>query len=197
MGNSLLSGLPNPAEARHTVFDRKVLVAYGAIKHFNRVVEGRHLVLCPNHKTLMYILRTRSGFCSSRVSRHLEFIFQPTTDYRPIKLGWKVVADASSRQKLNAVACSILGLPPWQRPWQQISLVQKQLTLHHSHGSRYHWARILVRHFATQSLAYPKTHHHSLFYTFMGFPCRYFGKSAISCCAIRLAVHEQRCSYAS
>ena len=69
-----------PAETRYSAFDRELLAAYLAIKHFRHFVEGRAFHLLTDHKPLAFALTRQSERLSPRQSRHLDYISQFTSD---------------------------------------------------------------------------------------------------------------------
>lgn len=82
----------------------------GCWQHFRHAVEGRYFILFTDHKPLTYALYTESGRYCPREIRHLVHISHFTTDFRHIKVESNCVADALSRQQLNAIKRPILDL---------------------------------------------------------------------------------------
>jgi transposase InsO family protein len=77
----------SPTQQRYSTFDRELLGAYLAVKHFQHLLEGREFILYSDHKPLVHALLKNAsiGSLSERQSRHLDFILQYTSDIRYIK----------------------------------------------------------------------------------------------------------------
>ena len=89
------------AEKKYSAFDRELLAAFSAVKHFRYFVEGRQFTLYTDHKPLIFAIGSDADR-SPRQARHLSFIAEFTTDVQHVKGKFNVVADALSR--VNAVA---------------------------------------------------------------------------------------------
>jgi len=85
------------AEVKYSTFDRELLAAYAAIRHFRFLLEGRVFFLQTDHKPLVSAMVRVSPPWSARVQRHLAFISEFTTDVRYLPGPVNVVADALSR----------------------------------------------------------------------------------------------------
>lgn len=85
------------AETKYSVYDRELLAAYAAIKHFKHLVEGRQFILFTDHKPLTFAFYQKSDKASPRQLRHLDLIAQYTTNIQHISGVDNVVADALSR----------------------------------------------------------------------------------------------------
>ena len=83
-------------ETKYSTFDRKLLAAYQAVRHFRHFVEGKSFTLYTDHKPLAFALSNNVNR-SPHQSRHLSFIAEFTFDIRHVKGKFKVVADALSR----------------------------------------------------------------------------------------------------
>ncbi len=90
-------------KTRYSTFDRELLAAYLAVKHFRYFVEGREFHSLTDHKPLVYAIHTLSSKHSPHQARHLDFIAQFTSDIRHVKGNDNVPADALSRVEANAV----------------------------------------------------------------------------------------------
>ena len=84
------------AEKNYSAFDRELLAAYSAIKHFRHFLEGRNFTLLTDHKPLTQSLTSQTER-SPRQSRHLSFIAEFTSDIQHISGKNNVVADTLSR----------------------------------------------------------------------------------------------------
>lgn len=87
-------------EKKYSAFDRELLAAYNAIKHFRHFLEGRSFTLYTDHKPLVSALTSQADR-SPRQSRHLSYIAEFTTDIQFITGKFNVVADAFSRFDIN------------------------------------------------------------------------------------------------
>ena len=89
---------------KYSTFDRELLAAYQAVRHFRNFVEVKPFTLYTDHKPLTFALSNNVDR-SPRPSRHLLFIAEFTSDIRHVKGKFNVVADTLSR--INTVP-----LPP-------------------------------------------------------------------------------------
>jgi transposase InsO family protein len=85
------------AESKYSTFDRELLAAYSAIRHFRYLLEGRQFRLLTDHKPLIAALVRVTTPLSGRQQRHLAAITEFTTDIRYLAGDKNVVADALSR----------------------------------------------------------------------------------------------------
>ena len=83
------------SEKKYSAFDRELLAAYSAIKHFRHFLEGRIFTLYTDHKPLTTALTSQADR-SPRQTRHLSYIAEFTSDIRHIKGKFNVEADALS-----------------------------------------------------------------------------------------------------
>ena len=77
--------------------DRELLAIYLAIKHFKYFLEACQFYVLTDHKPLTYVMNRQGDQFTPRVSRHLSFISEFTTDIRHIHGKENTVADALSR----------------------------------------------------------------------------------------------------
>ena len=94
---SFFSRKLNPAEKKYSAYDRELLSAYSAVKHFRHFVEGRNFIIFTDQKPLTFAFRQKPEKASPRQLRQLDFISQFTSDIRHIAGKDNVVADALSR----------------------------------------------------------------------------------------------------
>jgi hypothetical protein len=85
------------AEVKYSTFDRELLAAFSAIRHFRFLLEGRQFRLLTDHKPLVSAMVRVSPPWSARQQRHLAYISEFTTDIRHTPGTENVVADALSR----------------------------------------------------------------------------------------------------
>jgi hypothetical protein len=84
------------AEKKHSAFDRELLAAFTAVKHFAHFVEGRKFTLYTDHKPLIFAFSSSTDR-SPRQTNHLSYLAQFTTDFWHVQGKHNVVADAFSR----------------------------------------------------------------------------------------------------
>ncbi|OBQ34264.1 MAG: hypothetical protein AN484_26765, partial [Aphanizomenon flos-aquae WA102] len=68
----------SPTESRYSTFDRELLAAHSAIKHFQFLLEGRLFTLFTDHKPLVAAIHRVSLPHSARQQRHLAFVSEYT-----------------------------------------------------------------------------------------------------------------------
>lgn len=90
-------------ERKYSAFDRELLAAYSAIKHFKHFLDGRPFTLYTDHKPLTSAISSQADR-SPRQTRHLSYVAEFTTDIRYIAGKFNVVADALSRFTINSLA---------------------------------------------------------------------------------------------
>ena len=95
-----------PAETRYSTFGRELLAIYLAIRNFRHFLEGRDFHVFTDHKPLCHSFNASANRYSPREIRHLDFISQFTTDIRHIRGTENTVADALSRNAINALELS-------------------------------------------------------------------------------------------
>ena len=84
-------------ETRYSTFDRELLGAYLAVRHFRFALEGRQFCLLTDHKPLCAALRRVSPPWSARQQRHLSYLAEFTDDIRFLPGDLNPVADCLSR----------------------------------------------------------------------------------------------------
>ena len=130
----------SPTETRYSTYDRELLAIYLAIKYFRYFVEGCQFYILTDHKPLTYTFSTHSDGYSPRQVRHLDFIYQFTTDIRHVRGCENPVADALSRAqqvlyiRLSHSPQSISQLC-LQHNLRILSYSDCKLTHHFSYGS--------------------------------------------------------------
>jgi cleavage and polyadenylation specificity factor subunit 1 len=87
----------SPALQKYSLYDRKFLAVYEAIKYFRHTVKGHPFVILTDHKPLTYAFLQRRDKCSPQQFRHLEFTGQFSTDFRHVSGKDNVLADALLR----------------------------------------------------------------------------------------------------
>jgi hypothetical protein len=78
-------------------FDRGLLAAFQAVKHFRFFLEGRPFKLFTDHKLLVAAISKSKTPFSSRQRRHLSFLSEFTTNFVHLPGKENIVADRLSR----------------------------------------------------------------------------------------------------
>jgi len=84
-------------QQRYSTFDRELLAAFSAIRHFRFMLEGRSFQLQTDHRPLIAAAERVSPPWSGRQQRQLAYISEFTADIRYVPGGDNIVADALSR----------------------------------------------------------------------------------------------------
>ncbi len=82
---------------KYSTFDRELLAAFAAIRHFRFILEGRSFRLLTDHMPLALTMHRVSAPWSARQVRQLAYISEFTTDLRHVPGKRNIVADALSR----------------------------------------------------------------------------------------------------
>jgi cleavage and polyadenylation specificity factor subunit 1 len=96
-----------PPERRYSTFDRELLAAYLAIRHFQHSIEGRECVLVTDHQPLTLAWKKVGDPWSSRQQRHLAVISEMMTNVQHRRGSSNIVADALSRAPLDVVTLAL------------------------------------------------------------------------------------------
>lgn len=94
-------------ETRYSTFDRELLAAHSAVRHFLPAIEGRQCTLFTDHRPLAQAVHRTSDPWSPRQQRHLSLVAEYCTDVQYIPGPENTVADFFSRTAVGAVT---LGL---------------------------------------------------------------------------------------
>ena len=115
----------NEAQQNYSAFDRELLAAYLALRHFRFQLEGRPFVLYTDHKPLLSAIDRKSPPLLARQARQLSFLseFAVTIVHLPGKDN--VTADAFSRPP---AITSIATVPPPCPLVDFVQLAKAQLT---------------------------------------------------------------------
>jgi cleavage and polyadenylation specificity factor subunit 1 len=60
----------NPAQQKYSAYDRELLAAYEAVKHFRHMLEARHFTIFMDHKRLIYAFQQKRDKCFPRQFNH-------------------------------------------------------------------------------------------------------------------------------
>ena len=86
-------------QKRYSTYDRELLGIYLAVKHFRRLIEGRDITICTDHKPITFAFDRNASTKNEipRRSRQLDYISQFCTNIQHIPGEQNVVADCLSR----------------------------------------------------------------------------------------------------
>jgi len=90
----------SPTQCRYSTFDRELLAAFSAVRHFRFLLEGRQFRLLTDHKPLVSAMTRVTPPWSARQQRHMSYIAEFTADFRHTPGAANFVADALSRPPL-------------------------------------------------------------------------------------------------
>ncbi len=99
------------AGTRYSIFNRELLAAFSAVRHFRFLLEGRQFRLLTDHKPLVTSLFRTTPPWSSRQQRQLSFIAKFIWDIRHTLGQENVVADPLSRPSSTAAQRPPPGQP--------------------------------------------------------------------------------------
>ncbi len=113
------------AQAKYSAFDRELLAAYMAVRHFRFVLEGRQFVLFTDHRPLVAAIKRVSPPWSARQQRHLAYVSEFTTDLQHLPGTANVVADALSRPpSVSFAPVTSVAAAPATVPSDQLAAAQ-------------------------------------------------------------------------
>lgn len=95
----------------YSAFDRELLAVYEAVRHFRHFLEGREFHVLTDHKPLVHAMSQVGHNFTPRVTRHLAFISEFTTDLRHVRGVENSVADALSRSFPPVAAVTAIARP--------------------------------------------------------------------------------------
>ncbi len=107
-------------ETRYSTFDRELLAAFAAVRHFRFLLEGRQFRLLTDHKPLVSALARVSPPWSARQHRQLAFLSEFTSDIR------------HTPGHANVVADELLRPPPAQQAASNRSVAEKTAAALHA-----------------------------------------------------------------
>ena len=102
----------SPTQCKYSTFDRELLAAFTAVRHFRFLLEGRAFHLLTDHKPLVAAMTRVTPPWSARQQRHLAYLAEFTSDFRHTPGAANVVADALSWPPVHSAAQS----PPRDAP---------------------------------------------------------------------------------
>lgn len=91
------------AQKKYSTFDRELLAAHAAARHFTYLLDGRACVLFTDHKPLIHSWKRQGDAWSARQQRHLSTLAESFIDVRHLDGKKNVVADALSRDSILGV----------------------------------------------------------------------------------------------
>ena len=104
----------SPTEARYSTFDRELLAAFSAVRHFRFLLEGRQFRLLTDHKPLVAAMSRVTPPWSGRQQRQMAYLSEFTTDFRHTPGAANVVADVLSRPQTLSPAPQPSNAAPLQ-----------------------------------------------------------------------------------
>ena len=90
-------------QQKYSAFDRELLAAYSAIKHFRHFLECRQFTLFTDHKPLVRAFQSTRSRELARRARYLSYIAEYTNDILHVVGSLNFAADALSRVQINNV----------------------------------------------------------------------------------------------
>ena len=106
-------------QQKYSIFDRELLAAYSAIKHFRHFLECRQFTLFTDHKPLVHAFQSTPSQEHARRARHLSYIAEYTNDIRHVVGLLNFTAGALSRVQINNIEYFQNGLD-----YEQMALSQ-------------------------------------------------------------------------
>jgi cleavage and polyadenylation specificity factor subunit 1 len=100
---SFFSRKLSAAEKNYSTFDRELLAAHAAVKHFRFFLEGREFILFTDHKPLVAAMKRVSPPTSARQQRQLAFLSEFAARFQHTAGTDNVVADTLSRPSISAI----------------------------------------------------------------------------------------------
>ena len=132
---SFFSKKLNPAELKYSAFDRELLAAYLAVRHFQFFLEGRVFHINTDHKPLTFNLQSSSERRSPRQARHLAFISEFTSDIRHIH-GESILSPMHSPAMFQPLSKHLSNL----RPWLPLSSMIRKFNSCHRPTHHFSWS---------------------------------------------------------
>jgi hypothetical protein len=96
----------SPAAVKYSAFDRELLAAFEAVRHFRHQLEGTVFHILTDHKPLTFAISRQSDPWTPSQSRRLSYLAEFTADVRHIAGTDNVVADTLSRPPQRPPATS-------------------------------------------------------------------------------------------
>jgi RNase H-like domain found in reverse transcriptase/Reverse transcriptase (RNA-dependent DNA polymerase)/Integrase zinc binding domain/Integrase core domain len=126
---SFFSKKLSPTETRYSTFDRELLAAFLAVKHFRFFLEGRQFTLFTDHKPLVAAISKQNTPFSSRQQRHLSFLSEFTTTFVHLPGHQNLVADTLSRPTIAQISVSPTAPPSlFSLPLSYAEMAKEQQT---------------------------------------------------------------------
>ena len=100
----------SPTELNYSTFDRELLAAYLAVRHFRWFLTARKFTLFSDHKPLVSALFRVGEPWSPRQARHLSYILEFTNDVQHLPGKENIIADVLSRDTINTLQ-SVTSIP--------------------------------------------------------------------------------------
>lgn len=101
------------AQTRYSAYDRELLGAYLATRHFLHAIEGRHVTLRTDHRPLLFMFSQKAEKLIDRQARHVAFLSQFFYEIEHVSGERNIVPDALSRLELAALEDGLPDLDRW------------------------------------------------------------------------------------
>lgn len=101
------------AQTRYSAYDRELLAAYLAARHFIHAIEGRFVTLRTDHRPLLFMFSQKAEKLIDRQARHIAFLSQYFHEVEHISGELNVVPDALSRLELAPLDDGLPDLDQW------------------------------------------------------------------------------------
>lgn len=101
------------AQSRYSAYDRELLAAYLAARHFVHSIEGRPTTLRTDHRPLLFMFSQKMEKLIDRQARHIAFLSQLFHNVEHISGESNVVPDALSRLELATLNNGLPDLDQW------------------------------------------------------------------------------------
>lgn len=101
------------AQTRYSAYDRKLLAAYLAARHFVHAIEGRFVTLRTDYRPLLFMFSQKPEKLIDRQARHVAFLSQYFHEVEHVSGDLNVVPDALSRLELAPIDEELPDLDQW------------------------------------------------------------------------------------
>ena len=107
---SFFSRKLSSAQSKYSAFDRELLAAFSAVRHWRHLLEGRRFKLLTDHKPLPAAIKRASQPWSARQQRQLSYLSEFDLEFVHLPGDENVVADALSRPPPASVLPDLASL---------------------------------------------------------------------------------------
>ena len=96
----------NPAQRSYSAYDKELLAAYSAVRHFKDLLEGRSFTLYTDHKPLMFMFTKRHQTATPRQIRQINFLSEFNLVVQHLPGSTNIPADTLSRIGCSPITCA-------------------------------------------------------------------------------------------